>query len=386
MPTPLTDSDKVLRNDTGKDMVTQLTAIAQALGVGVDADQINYDNTESGLTADDVQEAIDEVVSNKMDKANPTGTGSLSLNRKANTTKGENSVAVGLNCEASGARAFAEGNNCIASGIDSHAEGGATTASNTYCHAEGYNTIASGIRSHAEGSGTTASGDYSHAEGIATIASGVRSHAEGSATVASGARSHAEGNGATASGDNAHAEGLGTVANHRAQHVFGEFNAADTSTAASSERGNYVEIVGNGSAGAGGGRNARTLDWSGNEVLAGDLTINGNTSVGTAISGTDISSQFTPETDVNISSVQKFGKIIIITGATAKVTTANSFFNIGTFATGYRPTKTFTCALTNSATADFGYGSGLIGADGVVKGIYSKVTTYGLYFSLIFVL
>lgn len=35
-----------------------------------DADQIDYDNTTSGLTADDVQEAIDEVVSEKADKTN----------------------------------------------------------------------------------------------------------------------------------------------------------------------------------------------------------------------------------------------------------------------------------------------------------------------------
>lgn len=68
MPTPLTDADKVLRNDTGKDIVEKLDDIAQALGVGVNADQINYDNTESGLEADDVQEAIDELNDNKADK------------------------------------------------------------------------------------------------------------------------------------------------------------------------------------------------------------------------------------------------------------------------------------------------------------------------------
>lgn len=34
MPTPLTDADKVLRNDTGKDIVTQLTAIKTAIENG----------------------------------------------------------------------------------------------------------------------------------------------------------------------------------------------------------------------------------------------------------------------------------------------------------------------------------------------------------------
>ena len=264
----------------------------------------------------------------KMDSANPTGTGSLSLNRKSGTTVGTNSVA--------------EGRNGTASGNFSHAEGDNNTASGTQAHAEGYNNTASGTSSHVEGSTNVAKGIISHAEGYNTIAS------------------------------------------RRSQHVFGEYNVEDTGGADESAKGTYIEVVGKGT-NINARSNARTLDWSGNEVLAGDLTINGSTSVGTAISGTDISSQFTPETGVNISSVQKFGKIIIITGATAKVTTANSFFNIGTFATGYRPTKTFSCALANSATADFGYGSGLIGSDGVVKGIYSKATTYGLYFSLIFV-
>jgi len=61
MPTPLTDADKVLRNDTGKDIVEKLDDIAQALGVGVNADQINYNNTTSGLESENVQDAVDEV-------------------------------------------------------------------------------------------------------------------------------------------------------------------------------------------------------------------------------------------------------------------------------------------------------------------------------------
>lgn len=74
-----------------------------------------------------------------------------------------------------------------------------------------------------------------------------------------------------ASGNFSFAEGNETIANHLAQHVFGEYNIADASTAAAGERGNYVEIVGNGAYNA--RSNARTLDWSGNEVLAGKLTV-----------------------------------------------------------------------------------------------------------------
>ena len=139
-----------------------------------------------------------------------------------------------------------------------------TTAENTatgdYSHAEGKNTMASGAYSHAEGYETTATGDYSHAEGSYASARGTYSHAEGYTT--------------TASGDYSHAEGSSTTANHKSQHVFGEFNFADTSINPATERGNYIEIVGNG-ADTANRSNARTLDWDGNEVLAGTITANG---------------------------------------------------------------------------------------------------------------
>lgn len=172
----------------------------------------------------------------KMDKDNPTGTGALSLNRKASTTVGFNSVAVG--------------NNTTASGYVSYAEGTNTTASANYTHAEGSNTTASGEASHAEGYESKASGFYSHAENYFTIAAGMGSHTEGRYTAAS----------------------------HRSQHVFGEYNAIDPSTATATNKGNYVEIVGNGTS-VSDRSNARTLDWSGNETIAGDLIFNGSTSL-----------------------------------------------------------------------------------------------------------
>ena len=174
----------------------------------------------------------------KMDSSNPTGTGSLSLNRKANTTTGAYSATEGFDCEASGARS----------------------------HAEGSGTKASATASHSEGTSTTASGDYSHAEGVATVASGARSHTEGTATTGSGTASHAE--------------GVYTIAQRKSQHVFGEYNIADTTGADGTVRGSYFEIVGKGTA-DNARSNARTLDWSGNEVLAGDLTVNGSDKVAT---------------------------------------------------------------------------------------------------------
>ena len=84
-------------------------------------------------------------------------------------------------------------------------------------------------------------------------------------TEANGMASHAEGISTKANGIAAHTEGSDTIAGSDFQHVFGKYNIEDTNNT-------YVEIVGNGVADAG-RNNARTLDWQGNEVLWGDLTI-----------------------------------------------------------------------------------------------------------------
>lgn len=159
-----------------------------------------------------------------MSQTNPTGTGSLSINRKANTTIGSYSVA--------------EGSDTTASGISSHAEG--------------YGTTASGNCSHAEGYGTTASKDYSHAEGDSTTASGSRSHAEGYGTIASEISSHAE--------------GCGTIAASSYQHAQGKYNIEDAD-------GTYAHIVGNGTSSA--RSNAHTLDWNGNAWYKGTIKVGG---------------------------------------------------------------------------------------------------------------
>ena len=146
-------------------------------------------------------------------------------------------------------------------GVNSIIEGDIdNNVADNYSHAEGYRTEASGLQSHAEGYETTASGTSSHAEGTIVTASGACSHAEGGGTTASGIYSHTEGH--------------ETTAKNRSQHVFGEYNGVDPSTASSWDRGNYIEIVGKG-ADENTRSNARTLDWSGNEVLAGTITANG---------------------------------------------------------------------------------------------------------------
>ena len=187
-------------------------------------------------------------VSTKMDKTNPTGSGSFSLNRKANTTIGANSFAEGDKTTASGKFSHAEGDRTTASGYASHAESSLTTASGGNSHAEGNMTTALGYASHAEGSSdygysafvtvenptnddiitawntkkfSVAKGVHSHVEGSNSLALGDNSHAEGYGTIASEASSHAEGKDTTASGQYSHAEGYGTIASGKFSHAEG---------------------------------------------------------------------------------------------------------------------------------------------------------------------
>ena len=104
-----------------------------------------------------------------------------------------------------------------------------------YAHAEGYGNVASSYYSHAEGRNNTASGERSHAEGAFTVASSLDSHAEGYYTKASG----------------------------QYQHVSGKYNVEDLNN-------KYAEIIGIGTAESD-RKNGRTLDWSGNETLYGNL-------------------------------------------------------------------------------------------------------------------
>ena len=224
----------------------------------------NADTTQYGLVKiGDGIEVNNGVISNALNIKN--GTGDYSI--VEGTIAGAN-----LNT-ASGTASHAEGSTTTASGNYSHAEGFATIASESKAHAEGRNTTASEQSAHAEGDSTTASGLGSHAEGLITTASGEGSHSEGAGTIASGGNAHAEGYNVTSSGQASHAEGYSTIANHAYQHVFGALNIGDPSTAANTERGNYIEIVGNGTSTIQVNRsNARTLDWDGNETIAGQMT------------------------------------------------------------------------------------------------------------------
>lgn len=165
--------------------------------------------------------------------------------------RGKNSIVEGKAASANGDNSHAEGLSCSTLAASSHAEGSDSRTYSEFAHAEGQHTTAGGIACHVEGIDTNAAGRAAHAEGNSTAAGGSSSHAEGSRSRTNGANSHAEGTYTIADGEN--------------QHVFGKYNVRDT-------RGKFIEIAGNGDSDDK-RANARTLDWKGNEVLTGKLTV-----------------------------------------------------------------------------------------------------------------
>ena len=103
---------------------------------------------------------------------------------------------------------------------------------------------------------------------------GAYSYAEGSGCVASGRASSATSYQGLSHGDFSATRNWNITATHKSQLVKGEFNILDPSTNLPTDRGNYVEIIGNGTRDILRG-NIRTLDWQGNMVLSGKLISNG---------------------------------------------------------------------------------------------------------------
>lgn len=140
-------------------------------------------------------------------------------------------------------------------------------------------------------------GSYSFIAGEMQEASGSRS------AVLGGLTNEASGNQSVVLG------GVGNKAQNDSQVVSGKYNAP----------GDYAEIVGNGS-GQNSRSNARTLDWSGNETLAGTLYVNGADEVATKNDlGGGVSFQTTSVTNGN-SKTLNFGSggtstVVFVTGA-----------------------------------------------------------------------
>ena len=228
----------------------------------------------------------------------------------------------------------AEGSYTTASSSSSHAEGQFSSSIGNQAHSEGYATLARGNAAHSEGSYTRAYGNQAHAEGIGTNAFASYSHAEGSGTYytihVTAGQSEKEYNitedniyipyganysnfgimdftyakkwylvtGASTQGTDpqkkltsitldealsssviqnnapltlvlsgavhnySHVEGQSNISGSPAQHVGGKFNVVTSG----------AEVIGGGTSNTE-RANIRTLDWSGNEMLAGKLTV-----------------------------------------------------------------------------------------------------------------
>lgn len=102
-------------------------------------------------------------VLNKMDKENPTGTGSMSMNRK-------NGSSIGVNSTTFGSGNVASGKDSIAMGIDSKA---------TF-----YQSVAMGYGSESTRTAAVAAGSYCRANGNFSMALGSSSLAEGDNSIA----------------------------------------------------------------------------------------------------------------------------------------------------------------------------------------------------------
>lgn len=219
----------------------------------------NSKNTEANIKAiEKIKKNVDEKIKTVTKKIQDFSWDSLKNRPPIQSGTGSLSIVENGNNIASGSQSHAEGYNTKTYGLGCHAEGGnSKTKYQYYAHAEGESTEAGGRGSHSEGYYTQAAAGYTHAEGYYTEASGYASHSEGYYTTVKGSYSHTQ--------------GYHTSAYSKSQHVFGEYNIIDGTgnTPDTEQRGKFVEIVGNGDANT--ASNARTLDWSGNEWLAGEL-------------------------------------------------------------------------------------------------------------------
>ena len=223
-----------------------------------------------------------------------------------NIISANNSTIVGINNEISNTWSAILGHGNIVSGTSSVAVGYANQSTGGYSVAIGYSTQSTGTGSVAIGYGTTASGNRSFACGGQTQAVGNYSTALGRYGIANGYYSSVN--------------GYNTLSTHKAQFVFGEFNDSDTSTASASARGTYVEIVGNGTSDSA-RSNARTLDWNGNESLAGGLTLGMGTANQTSITAQQLNALLALAASVpNAASIDANGLITFKNGNTSLFT------------------------------------------------------------------
>ena len=182
-----------------------------------------------------------------------------------NTAAGGYAFAAGRSNDASGANSVAMGYDNLASGLTSIAIGG---------------QVSGRARNQATQDGAIALGQSNQSSGYYSIAMGREAVASGVGAVALGYGNEALGNGSFAAGGYtiagarcAAALGNGTHASGGNSLVAGKYNEIDDAAqdATTGER-EFALIIGNGTD-DNNRSNAATLDWDGNAVLAGKMTL-----------------------------------------------------------------------------------------------------------------
>ena len=187
-----------------------------------------------------------------------------------------------------GINSFVAGKNNEASGYDSSVSGGGSNrARKSYSHVGGgsgnhadsdytfvgggnankatemYAAIGGGVNSEAGFCGAVAGGNQNKAGNAAGVGGGIGNKANAQNSFAAGFGNIVDGSYSTVFGEN-------NESKNPRQFVFGRYNDAMAGHA------ELVEIVGNGT-NTSLRSNARTLDWNGNEKLAGDVFVRGGT-------------------------------------------------------------------------------------------------------------
>ena len=186
-------------------------------------------------------------------------------NGLSNETKNKFSyIGGGHNNEATGARSFiGGGSRNQALGVSSTISGGANNVARNAAVVCGgiSNKARSSYSAVGGGLGNVAAGDFGSIVGGEDNSISGGSHA----VICGGQDNRVEGKYAMAAGH-------GSLVKRRSAFAFGEYNVEDSQGSDQNSRGDYVEIVGNGTA-DNARSNARTLDWSGNEWIAGALSV-----------------------------------------------------------------------------------------------------------------
>lgn len=237
-------SGTAYRGDRGKTAYDHASAKGSAFASDLYKLTTNAQGHVTAATAVTKQMLLDyglanaDDIASKAPIANPEFTGSISLGRNPSTTVGNDSVAFGSYCEASGDSSFAHGNETIASGDFAFAIGAHSEASGNNSFVFGRNNIIDNSNDIPLWQPSTVYnvGDVMKRE-----------------------------NG-----------GIGYCCIQRHQSSSNASSWYNVDSRYWEQQGyNYVEIVGNGVS-LSNRSNARALDWNGNEYLNGDIYVNCN--------------------------------------------------------------------------------------------------------------